>query len=80
MIFNCASRLTGGIILDKFNFKTYFAFVLLLSIALAFTYAFICHLEYAFAIYLGLTYFVSGAIFVSMPIYYARMFGPEVGS
>lgn len=80
MIFNCLSRLTGGIILDKVEFKNYFGFIMMLSIFLSFTYSMISYLDYAFALYLGLSYFVSGAVFVSMPIYYARMFGPEVGS
>ena len=80
MCFNCVSRLTGGIILDKFRFKTFYASILVLSTALAFSYECISSNEYLFALYLGLTYFVSGAIFISMPIYYAQSFGPEIGS
>eukprot|EP00347_Sterkiella_histriomuscorum_P001440 403372029 len=80
MIFNCVSRLSGGIILDKISFKQYFGFILFLSMFLSYTYIYIAKNDYAFASYLALSYFISGSIFVSMPIYYAKAFGPEVGS
>lgn len=80
MIFNCLARLSGGIILDKMDFKHYFGFILSLSIMLSFSYFYVATNQIGFTIYLALSFFVSGSIFVSMPIYYARVFGPEVGS
>jgi hypothetical protein len=80
MIFNCVSRLAGGIILDKVRFKHYFLVILGLSMTLSLTYHYIASNDIAFAIYLSLSYFVAGSIFVSMPIFYARVYGPEVGS
>lgn len=80
MVFNCVSRLTGGIILDKMDFKKYLGFIIFLSMTLSLTYSMVAKNDILFALYLSLSYFVSGSIFVSMPIYYARVFGPEVGS
>jgi len=80
MTFNCLSRLTGGIILDRVNFKSFFGFILALSTFLPLTYMYVAESDHLFAIYLAMSYYVAGSIFVSMPIYFARIFGPEVGS
>ena len=66
--------------MDKVNFKSFFGFVLALSTILPLTYIYVAKSDYLFALYLALSYYVAGSIFVSMPIYYARIFGPEVGS
>ena len=80
MTFNCLSRLTGGIILDKVNFKGFLGFILALSTFLPLTYMYVAESDYLFAFYLAMSYYVAGSIFVSMPIYFAKIFGPEVGS
>jgi hypothetical protein len=80
MAFNCISRLFGGIILDSVRFKYYFAFVLGLSSALAFTFDHTANYEALFVIYMAASYYVMGSIFVSMPIYFAGIFGADVGS
>lgn len=51
-----------------------------MSTFLAFTYDFLGHIQSIFMLYLAASYFVTGAIFVSMPIYFAKVFGPETGS
>lgn len=80
MAFNLISRLIGGIILDNVSFKSFFSVILLMSTILGLTFDLVAHIEEAFIIYLACSYFVTGAIFVSMPIYYAKTFGPETGS
>ena len=80
MVFNCVARLIGGIILDHVKFKTYFAEILSLSMILALTFPMVASNDFIFGVYLSLSYFISGSIFVSMPIYYAKVFGPEIGS
>ncbi|CDW87962.1 major facilitator superfamily protein [Stylonychia lemnae] len=80
MIFNCVSRLTGGIILERMNFKKFFGLILVSSVILSFTYVLVARFHHSFALYLAITYFIQGSVQVSMPIYYARIFGPEIGS
>ena len=80
MAFNCISRLFGGIILDKVRFKCYFAFILGLSSTLALTFDHTANYEVLFTIYMAASYYVMGSIFVSMPIYFAGIFGADVGS
>lgn len=80
MVFNCISRLSGGIILDRFTFKSFFGFILALSTILSLTYDYIASYPSLFVMYLSLSYFVMGSTFVSMPIFFAKVFGPEVGS
>jgi predicted MFS family arabinose efflux permease len=70
----------GGIILDRYSFKGYFSIIMFMSTVLSFTFQYVAHNRTLFIIYLALTYFVTGAIFVSLPIYYAKIFGPDVGS
>lgn len=53
---------------------------MMLSTVTAFTYDYVAHMPAMFVIYLALTYFVTGSTFVSMPILFAKVFGPEVGS
>lgn len=80
MIFNLISRLMGGILLDVVSFKAFFSIILGLSAFLPLTIDYVAHYKSFFLIYLALSYFVMGAIFVSLPIYYARVYGPETGS
>jgi len=58
MILNCFARLTGGLILEKLDFKIFYGFILILSSILAFTYISVGRKDEMFAIYLSLTYFV----------------------
>jgi sugar phosphate permease len=80
VIFNCVSRLVGGIILDHVSFKSFFGWILALSTFLALTYEFVAQYESLFILYLSATYFVNGAIFVSAPIFFAKVYGSETGS
>lgn len=80
MAFNICSRLIGGIILDNVSFKTYFSIILVISTLLGMTYDLVAHIEELFILYLAGSYFVTGSIFVSLPIYYANVFGAETGS
>jgi predicted MFS family arabinose efflux permease len=70
----------GGIILDRYSFKGYFSIIMFMSTVLSFTFQYVAQNRTLFIIYLSLTYFVTGAIFVSLPIFYAKIFGPDVGS
>lgn len=80
MSLNCISRLISGLILEKLRFKIYFGLILITSSILAFSYYYICSNTYLFTLYIAATYYVMGAMFVSMPIYYAAVFGADVGS
>jgi hypothetical protein len=80
MVFNCVSRLCGGIILDRMTFKMFFGLVLTVQTAVALSYDTVARYQYVFVFYLCLTYFVMGSTFVSLPILFAKVFGPEVGS
>jgi hypothetical protein len=51
----------------------------LLSTLLSFTFDFVAPYEPTFILYLSATFFVNGAIFVSPPIYFAKVYGPETG-
>ncbi len=74
------ARFFGGIILEKVRFKFYFGLVMFTSTVVSLTFFYVAEYEYIFLILLGLSYFVHGSIFVVMPIYYGKMFGPEIGS
>ena len=71
MILNCVSRLSGGIILDYVKFKHFFGIILALSITLSLTFVLVAESKIGFVVYLAISYFISGSIFVSTPIYYA---------
>ena len=43
MCFNCLARLTGGMILDMINFKTFYGLILVATIGISFTYQFVAH-------------------------------------
>jgi len=80
MIFNVVARSIGGMILDKLRFKYYFGFILLLSMVLSFSFNFVAENKILFMIFLAGTYFISGSVFVSTPVFYGKVFGPEIGS
>jgi hypothetical protein len=77
---NVVARFSGGIILEKVRFKHYFGLVLIISATVSLSFVYMASNELLFIIYLSAAYFVSGSIFVVMPIYYGKMFGPEIGS
>ena len=80
MIFNILSRLVGGIVLDRVSFKLYLGIIITLSTILSLTYPTISQKDFIFGVYLALSYFISGSIFGVMPIFFANIFGPEIGS
>ncbi|CDW88082.1 major facilitator superfamily protein [Stylonychia lemnae] len=80
MIFNVVARTVGGMILDKLRFKYYFGFILLMSITLSFTFNYFAQYKFMFLIFLAGTFFISGSVFVSTPVFYGKVFGPEIGS
>lgn len=58
MIMNCLARLSGGLILEKIDFKIFYGFILLMSSTLAFSFLRVGESDAIFALYLALTYFV----------------------
>lgn len=80
MIMNCVARMVGGIILDKIRFKHYFGLVLFSSVILSYTFSYVADYPIAFMIYLALSYYIAGSVFVSTPVFYGKVFGPEIGS
>ena len=80
MIFNVLARAIGGMVLDKLRFKYYFGFILMLSIVMSFSFNFLADKKIFFMIFLAGTYFISGSVFVSTPVFYGKVFGPEIGS
>lgn len=80
LCFNCFSRMLTGFILERINFKVYYTGLLFGALICAATYDLIVSIKSLFTLYLCGTYFISGAIYVSMPIYYASVFGSDVGS
>ena len=77
---NCLARLIGGIILDNLRFKYYFGMILTSSILISLTFSLVAHNRIAFLIYLAFTYYISGSVFVSIPVFFGKIFGPEIGS
>lgn len=80
LILNVVARFSGGIILEKVKFKLYFGLVLFASAFCSFTFMQVAANELLFIIYLGAAFFISGSVFVAMPVFYGKIFGPEVGS
>eukprot|EP00347_Sterkiella_histriomuscorum_P015761 403355779 len=50
------------------------------SIVLSFSFSYVADYKIGFMLYLALSYYVSGSVFVSTPVYYGKVFGPEIGS
>lgn len=80
LIFNCISRMFTGFILEKISIKYYFVVILIALIVCSSTYILILRKEFLFILYLCCSYYVFGSLYVVMPIYYARVFGSEIGS
>jgi fucose permease len=78
--FNLVARLTGGVVLDKLSFRFYYGFIMALAAVLSFTYVYVASDKIMFFIYLSLTDYIGGSTSVSLPIFYAKIFGPEAGS
>ena len=80
LVFNLISRFSGGIILDRYRFKHFFGIALVLQIILSFTYDLFASNGTLFIVYLSSSYFLVGCIYLSMPVFYGKVFGPELGS
>eukprot|EP00347_Sterkiella_histriomuscorum_P002006 403369835 len=80
LIFNALSRLLGGIILDFIPFKTFMGGLMGLSLFLSLTLPYVGQNEIMFITYLCLIFYVYGSVYVSMPTFFAIVFGPEQGS
>lgn len=80
MFCNTLSRFMGGIILDKVSFKAFFGIILALSCLLPFSFNLVASSPPLFLLYLATSFYINGAVIVSMPCYYAKVFGAEGGA
>jgi hypothetical protein len=53
---------------------------LLIEAAIALTYIYVYYNAYLFTAYISISFYINGTVYVAMPIYYAGVFGPEIGS
>jgi sugar phosphate permease len=71
LVFNAFARLLGGTMLDYINFKVFMGILMGTSICLSTVLIELGTSPIFFLIFICLTHFIMGAIFVGMPTFYA---------
>ena len=80
MVFNTLGRLFGGIILDYYSARHFFGILILSSMILSMSFYLIAGQFPLYSVYLCISNYITGSIFVAMPTNFAQIFGSQIGS
>ncbi|CAI2368754.1 unnamed protein product [Moneuplotes crassus] len=78
-VFNGLSRSGWGYLVDKFQFRFVFGAILVVQMAIGFSFQFIVEVKALYLIWVIITYACLGGHFAMPPSVFARMYGPITG-